>query len=180
MEQSEPPSPEGTSPFPPADLRRRALARLLDLAVALAPVWLLPRAHRHAAGLFAAALLLTGDALSGPGRSLGKRLFGLRALAVATLRPAGVRESLVRNSIFALALLPALGTLPLALAALGLACALEALVALRPLTRDLGRRRLGDLLAGTQVIDGSVALPLQQPVRLPAPSRAAPLASRAA
>jgi hypothetical protein len=56
----------------------------------------------------------------------------------------------------------------------------EAAVALRPLTRDLGQRRLGDLVAGTQVIDGRVALGLEaRPVtnRAPAP---APLASRAA
>jgi hypothetical protein len=57
---------------------------------------------------------------------------------------------------------------------------LEAAVALRPLSRDLGQRRLGDLLAGTQVIDGRVALGLHSPgVRNAAPTTA-PLASRAA
>jgi len=57
---------------------------------------------------------------------------------------------------------------------------LEAGVALRPLTRDLGQRRLGDLIAGTQVIDGRVALGLEtRPVTNRAPATA-PLASRAA
>jgi len=51
---------------------------------------------------------------------------------------------------------PALAGAAPQLAAAALACVvvLEAGVALRPLTRELGQRRLGDLIAGTQVIDG--------------------------
>ena len=66
------------------------------------------------------------------------------------------------------------------LVALACVIVLEAGIALRPLTRDLGQRRLGDLIAGTQVIDGRVALGLPtRPVTNPAPATA-PLASRAA
>ena len=182
MEKTEPPGPAPSPIHAPADFRRRALARLLDVAVALAPVLLVGRGHRRAGELIAAALFLTADALFGPGRSLGKRLFGLRVLVVRTQRPAGVRESIRRNFLFALGLLPALAgaPLPLTFAAIAAIVALEAVVALRPLTRDLGQRRLGDLVAGTQVVDASVALRLPQPLIVPGPSRVAPLASRAA
>lgn len=183
MEKSEPPGPGGT-PFlhAPADFRRRALARLLDCMVALAPLFWMTRGHRRAGELIAAAILLTADSLFGPGRSLGKRLFGLCTLVVATQRPAGVRQSVRRNLVFALGLAPALAgaPLPVTLGVLAAIAALEAGVALRPLTRDLGQRRLGDLLAGTQVVDAGAALRLQQPLIVPAPPRAAPLASRAA
>jgi uncharacterized RDD family membrane protein YckC len=177
MDKSEPPGLPGLAPawFP-----RRALARLLDLTVGLSPLLLLPRGHRRAGLLIAAALLLTSDSLFGPGRSLGKRLLGLRTLVVRTQRPAGVRQSMARNLVFALALVPTTDAL-LTLGALAVVCALEALVALQPLTRDLGQRRLGDLLAGTQVVDASLALRLPHavPSLLESP-RPAPLASRAA
>ena len=183
MEKSEPPGSGFRFPPAPAEFRRRALARLTDVAIALAPLLLAARGHRRAGELCAAALLLTSDSLLGPGRSPGKRLFGLRTLLLATQRPAGLRESLRRNSVFALGLLPALlgASLPVTLAALAVIAAVEAGVALRPLTRDLGRRRLGDLLAGTQVVDASVALRLKLPVASASLSpRVAPLASRAA
>ena len=175
MEKSEPPG------YPPADFRRRMLARAVDLLIALAPLLLVPRGHQRAGELLSAALLLFGDSLFGPGRSLGKRLAGLRVLVLATRRPAGVRESLLRNGLFALALAPAIAGAPGQIAAAALLCvlAIEGLVATRPLTRDLGQRRLGDLFAGTQVIDASLALGLPGAVR-EAPPAPAPLASRAA
>jgi hypothetical protein len=89
---------------------------------------------------------------------------------LATRRPAPLFATLKRNLPFAAALLP--GLLPgpssrfVALAALAAALGVEALVALRPLARELGQRRLGDLWAGTQVIDASIAL--QLPVSSPA------------
>ena len=105
--------PGGPRPYPPADFRRRAIARAIDLLIALAPIGLIPAGHPFAVAL--ACIIV-----------------------------------------------------------------LEAGVALRPLTRDLGQRRLGDLIAGTQVIDGRVALGLEtRPVTNPAPATA-PLASRAA
>ena len=180
LDSSEPPGP--STDYPPADFRRRVLARSLDLCVALAPLLLVPRSHLRAGQILSAALLLCGDSLFGPGRSLGKRVTGLRVLVLGSPRPCGNRQSMARNAIFVLGLLPAVMGAPLPLTCAALACIalLEAGVALRPLTRDLGQRRLGDLLAGTQVIDASIAigLPGTKPVE---PARApAPLASRAA
>ena len=178
MAPAEPPG------YPPADFRRRVLARCVDSLLALAPLLLVPRGHRVAGELLSAGLLLCGDSLFGAGRSLGKRLAGLRTIVLATRRPAGTSASLRRNALFSLALLPALlgAAQPLVATCLALVAllTLEAGVALQPLTRDPGQRRLGDLFGGTQVIDASLALglpELQSKVRAPA---AAPLASRAA
>jgi uncharacterized RDD family membrane protein YckC len=180
MDKAEPSDPRPS--YPPADFRRRAIARAIDLLIALLPVLLVPRGHPVSVALLSSGLILFGDSLFGAGRSLGKRLAGLRVLVLATLRPAGVRESVLRNGLFVLGLIPALAGSPSPLPAAALACiiVLEAGVALRPLTRDLGQRRLGDLIAGTQVIDGRVALGLPtRPVITAAPATA-PLASRAA
>jgi len=178
VEKAEPPS------YPPADLRRRAVARALDLCVALAPL-LLMREHALAGELLSLALLLCADALFGTGRSLGKRAAGLRVVQLATRRPAGITACLRRNSVFAVALLPALlgASHPVAvtLAVLAVVLAVETAVALQPLTRDFGARRIGDLIAGTQVIDASLALGLKEPVAQSAARAAAGLAtSRAA
>ena len=179
METAEPPS------YPPADLRRRAVARVVDLLIGLAPLVLVPRGQPRAGELLCILLLLAADSLFGTGRSLGKRAAGLRVLALDTRRPAGILACLRRNAVFALSPLPALlgAPHPLAVTLLALAviCAVEAGVALRPLTRDFGQRRLGDLLAGTQVIDGSIALGLPQGAPADSIHAAAPLVtSRAA
>jgi len=175
VEKAEPPS------YPPADFRRRVLARAIDLLIALAPLLLLPRSHRRLGELLCAALLLLGDSLFGPGRSLGKRVAGLRVVVLSTRRPAQLRESILRNGLFALTLAPAIAGAPVQISAAALLCvlALEGLMATRPLTRDLGQRRLGDRLAGTQVIDASLALGLPAAVAKPS-SAPAPFASRAA
>ena len=178
MEKAEPPS------YPPADVRRRAAARAIDLCVGLAPL-LLVREHGRAGALLSFALLLCADALFGTGRSLGKRAAGLRVVQLATRRPAGISSCLRRNAIFAIALLPAVlgASHPVAvtLALLAVLLAVETAVAFQRLTRDLGARRLGDLYAGTQVIDASVALGLKQPVAdAAAPAAAGLAASRAA
>jgi uncharacterized RDD family membrane protein YckC len=175
-------NPDPPGAYPPADFRRRALARCIDLLVAASPLLLVERGRPLSGEILSAALLLTGDSLFGPGRSLGKRLAGLKVLVLATRRPAGTRESIARNFVFALGLLPVLFGAPLPLTFLALTCIalVEAAVALRPLTRDLGQRRLGDLLAGTQVIDASIAIGLRAPRPAEAPRAPAPLASRAA
>jgi uncharacterized RDD family membrane protein YckC len=180
MQKAEPPGP--ARGYPPADFRRRAPARALDLLIALLPIFLAPRVHPHAGELLFAALLLYGDSLFGPGRSLGKRVLGLRVVVLATRRPSGMRDSVLRNLPFALAVIPAVFGASRPLFALALCCvvAVEALVALRPLTRDLGQRRLGDLLAGTQVVDSRVALGLDTDPAVNAARVSAPLASRAA
>ena len=180
MQQAEPPGQRPS--YPPADFRRRAIGRGIDLLIALAPLWLVPRGHPVAAALLAAALLLFGDSLFGAGRSLGKRLAGLRVITLATRRAAGVRESTLRNALLAVTMVPALAGASAQVSAVALACVvvLETGVALRPLTRDLGQRRLGDLLAGTQVIDGRLALGLESRPVTNGARATAPLASRAA
>ena len=185
MAEGEPPSR-----YPPADARRRLIARAVDLGVAFSPLLLVPRGHHWASVILAAALVLCSDSLFGPGRSLGKRLAGLRVIAVSgsngsNARPASQRQSFLRNGLFLVGLLPAaLGqTLPMSAAAFACIAAVEAGIALMPLTRDLGQRRLGDLFASTQVIDASIAAGAAGiAVRLPvkAAPAAAPLASRAA
>jgi uncharacterized RDD family membrane protein YckC len=175
VETAEPPS------YPPADARRRTLARALDLCIGLLPLVLVPGGHPRAGALLSLILLLAADSLFGTGRSLGKRAAGLRVIALRTRRPAGIAACLRRDAVFAIAPLPALlgAGHPLAVttAVLGAICALEAAVALRPLTRDLGQRRLGDLLAGTQVIDGSIALGIAQASHADARPAPAPLVS---
>jgi len=180
MGQAEPPGQRPS--YPPADFRRRVLARAIDLLVALAPLLLVPRGHPLATALLCAALLLFADSLFGPGRSLGKRLAGLRVVVLATRWPAGVRESVLRNGVFVLAAAPMLAGAPLQLSGAALACivVLEAGIALRPLSRDLGQRRLGDFIAGTQVIDARLALGLEARPLAKASAAPAPLASRAA
>jgi uncharacterized RDD family membrane protein YckC len=175
LETAEPPS------YPPADFRRRAGARAIDLLIGLAPLVLVPRGQPRAGELLCILLLLAADSLFGTGRSLGKRALGLRVLALDTRRPAGILACLRRNAVFAVAPLPALLGAPhplaVTLVALAVICAVEAGVALRPLTRDFGQRRIGDLIASTQVVDGSIALGLGQIARRDASPAAAPLVS---
>jgi uncharacterized RDD family membrane protein YckC len=178
VEKAEPPS------YPPADVRRRALARGLDLCTGLAPL-LLIREHARAGELLSLALILCADGLFGTGRSLGKRAAGLRVVQLATRRPAGIAACLRRNAIFAVAVVPALLGAPhpvaVTVAVLAVLLAVETGVAFQPLTRDLGARRIGDLVAGTQVIDASLALGFKEPVgQNTAPAAAGLAASRAA
>jgi uncharacterized RDD family membrane protein YckC len=176
MDKADPPSR-----YPPADARRRLVARAVDLLVAFAPLLIVPRGHPVAGEILSAALLLCNDSLFGPGRSLGKRLAGLRVIALSG-RPASVRQSALRNQVFVIGLVPALWgrALPLVAAALCGVAAIEACIALMPLTRDLGQRRLGDLFAGTQVIDASIAAGAFADGSVEPARAAAPLASRAA
>src|SRR5205085_10468384 len=73
MGAAEPPS-HRPSPYPPADARFRALARLADLVLPVALLLAGPRFNAPVAfTLFGAALLLCADSLFGAGRSFGKR-----------------------------------------------------------------------------------------------------------
>jgi uncharacterized RDD family membrane protein YckC len=174
VEITEPPS------YPPADLRRRLVARAFDLGIGLLPL-LFVREHVRTGELLSLALILCSDALFGTGRSLGKRAFGLRVVQLSTRRPASISACLKRNAIFAIALLPALAgsahPIAVSLAVLAVLLAIETGVALHPLTRDFGARRLGDLIAGTQVVDASVALGLKEPVAQAAAPAGAGLAT---
>jgi uncharacterized RDD family membrane protein YckC len=174
VEIAEPPSQ------PPADLRRRLLARAFDLGIGLLPI-LFVREHARTGELLSLVLILCSDSLFGTGRSLGKRAFGLRVLLLATRRPAGISACLKRNAIFAVAFLPALlgsaHPVAVSLAVLAVLLAVETGVALRPLTRDFGARRLGDLIAGTQVVDASIAIGIKAPLAQPAAPAGAGLAT---
>ncbi len=161
--------------YPPAELRRRGLARLCDTLLGLAPLALILVKQPVAAGLSCVALALCNDRLFGPGRSLGKRLFGLRCIVLETRQPAGLTASMKRNAAIALSLLPATSgdarSLWLSATALMVVAVSETLTVVAPLQRivNLGRLRIGDYAAGTQVIDASIAIGL--PV---APVRRAP------
>jgi len=136
--------------YPKAQVLNRFIAKLIDLFLAaaaaevIAPVGFL-------AGL---AYLLVADGFSG-GRSIGKRLIGLQTILPDTREPAGFRESIIRNIPFALAHVafgvPYVGWL--------VAVAIVVFEAVLIIGNERGRR-LGDELAGTQVLDvGRLALP---------------------
>jgi uncharacterized RDD family membrane protein YckC len=183
---AEPESLPGGAPngeaYPPADLRRRFLARVCDALLAALPFALFgPTRLPLTATLCAAAILLCNDGLFGPGRSLGKRLLGLRVIVLRTRQPGDTTASMRRNLLFAVAILPAaIGgprSIYWALAATIAMTAIESAAALGVLQRDLGKRRLGDLFAGTQVIDASIALGLMTPALAPAARPAAAISA---
>jgi len=136
--------------YPKAEVLNRFIAKLIDgllvaaLAEVVAPVGFL-------AGL---AYLLVADGFAG-GRSIGKRLIGLQTILPDTRDPAGFRESIIRNLPFAAAqvafAVPYVGWIA--------AAAIVAFEAVLIIGNEQGRR-LGDELAGTQVLDaGRLALP---------------------
>jgi hypothetical protein len=147
------PPPEA-SPYPKADLRLRALARICDLGLALA----VGNAAHDVGPMLAAAYLLAADGLV-HGQSIGKRLFGVRAMVRPATpggrgRPAGYRESVLRNAPFALvALFYGVPYLWIVLLVAGLP--ILAYEAWRVHKDELGLR-MGDLFADTQVVDGKI------------------------
>jgi uncharacterized RDD family membrane protein YckC len=140
----------GAGVYPKAQVLNRGIAKLIDLFIVaavdqvIAPVGFL-------AGL---AYILIADGFAG-GRSIGKRLIGLQTVLPQRREAAGFRESIIRN-------------LPLAVAQLAFAVpyvgwivsvAIIAFEAVLILGNEQGRR-LGDEVAGTQVLDvGRLALP---------------------
>lgn len=140
----------GAGIYPKAQVLNRFIAKLIDLFLAaaaaevIAPVGFL-------AGL---AYLLVADGFAG-GRSVGKRLIGLQTILPVTRDAAGFRESIIRNTPFALAqvafAVPYVGWM--------VSAAIVAFEAILIIGNEQGRR-LGDELAGTQVLDaGQLALP---------------------
>ncbi|HEY5627117.1 MAG TPA: RDD family protein [Nitrospira sp.] len=136
--------------YPKAQVLNRFIAKLIDLFLAaaaaevIAPVGFL-------AGL---AYLLVADGFAG-GRSIGKRLIGLQTIIPDTREQAGFRESIIRNIPFAVAhiafVVPYIGWLA--------AVAVVGFEAVLIIGNEQGRR-LGDELAGTQVLDvGRLAMP---------------------
>ena len=146
--------PLGIGIYPKAQVLNRFIAKLIDLFLAaaaaevIAPVGFL-------AGL---AYLLVADGFAG-GRSIGKRLIGLQTILPGTRESAGFRESIIRNFPFAVAQLafaipyvgPYVGWL--------VSAVIVAFEAILIIGNEQGRR-LGDELAGTQVLDaGWLAMP---------------------
>jgi uncharacterized RDD family membrane protein YckC len=140
----------GAGIYPKAQVLNRGIAKLIDLFIvaaadqAIAPV-----------GFFAGlAYILIADGFAG-GRSIGKRVIGLQTVVPERREPAGFRESIIRN-------------LPVAAAQLAFAVpyvgwivsvAIMAFEAVLIVGNEQGRR-LGDEVAGTQVLDaGRLALP---------------------
>lgn len=140
----------GAGIYPKAQILNRGIAKLIDLFIVVAadqiivPVGFL-------AGL---AYILIADGFAG-GRSIGKRLIGLQTVCPDRHDVAGFRESIIRNLPFAVAQLafavPYVGWI--------VSVAIMAFEAVLIFGNEQGRR-LGDEVAGTQVLDaGRMALP---------------------
>jgi len=135
------------SPYPRCSFLLRGMARLADIAVAYA---LAVAAGR--AGLVVALLyLLLADGIF-HGQSVGKRIFGVKAVYLPTRTDARFRDSTLRNAPLALVVVLRMMPEPLGLRA-GLAGLLV--------------RRLGDVWAQTQVVDGKVVSGSQELARAP-------------
>lgn len=136
--------------YPKAQVLNRGIAKLIDLLiVAAAGQIIVPVGF-----LGGLAYILIADGFAG-GRSIGKRLIGLQAVLPDRREAVGFRESIIRNLPFAVAQLafaiPYVGWL--------VAAAIIAFEAVLILGNEQGRR-LGDEVAGTQVLDaGRLALP---------------------
>ena len=136
--------------YPKAQMLNRGIARLIDLfIVAAAGQMLVPVGF-----LGGLAYILIADGFAG-GRSIGKRLIGLQTVLPNRRAAAGFRESIIRNLPFAVAqvafAVPYVGWL--------VSVAIIAFEAVLIIGNEQGRR-LGDEVAGTQVLDaGRLALP---------------------
>lgn len=127
------------SPYAKADFRKRAWAAVVD-GLLIAAFLILYGTQRSF--LFVAvggAYLLLRDALLIPGQSVGKFLFGLRVISLADGRPCNRLHSAGRNIIL---LVPGLNVVAAVLETMAIA-------------RDPQGQRLGDMLANTQVVEGS-------------------------
>ena len=140
----------GAGIYPKAQVLNRGIAKLIDLfIVAAASQVIVPVGF--VAGL---AYILIADGFAG-GRSIGKRVIGLQTVLPDRREAAGFRESIIRNLPFAIAQLafavPYVGWI--------VSVAIMAFEAVLILGNEQGRR-LGDEVAGTQVLDaGRLALP---------------------
>ena len=140
----------GAGVYPKAQVLNRGIAKLIDLfIVAAAGQMFVPVGF-----LGGLAYILTADGFAG-GRSIGKRLIGLQTVLPDRREAAGFRESIIRNLPFAVAqaafAVPYVGWL--------VSAAIIAFEAVLILGNEQGRR-LGDEVAGTQVLDvGRLASP---------------------
>ena len=136
--------------YPKAQVLNRFIAKLIDLFIVAAAAEMI-----DAVGFLAGmAYILVADGFAG-GRSIGKRLIGLQTILPGIREAAGFRESIIRNTPFAAVQMafavPYVGWL--------VSSAILAFEAVLIIGNERGRR-LGDELAGTQVLDaGRRALP---------------------
>jgi uncharacterized RDD family membrane protein YckC len=126
------------SPYPQADVRKRAAAAIADGMLLLTCAVLAGTQRSILFAAIGAVYLLLRDALFIPGQSVGKFLFGLRVISLGHGRPCSRLQSAQRNFILVVPGLNAVATV------------LEAIA----VTRDPQGQRLGDMLANTQVIEG--------------------------
>jgi uncharacterized RDD family membrane protein YckC len=129
--------------YPKAKVLNRGIAKLIDLfIVAAASQMIVPVGF-----LGGLAYILIADGFA-DGRSIGKRLIGLQTVLPDRREAAGFRESIIRNLPFAVAqvafAVPYVGWI--------VSAAIIALEAILILGNEQGRR-LGDEVAGTQVLD---------------------------
>jgi len=140
----------GAGIYPKAQVLNRGIAKLIDLLiVAAAAQMFMPVGF-----LGGLAYILIADGFAG-GRSIGKRLIGLQTVHPDRREAAGFRESIIRNLPLAVAqaafAVPYVGWL--------VSVAIIAFEAVLIIGNEQGRR-LGDEVAGTQVLDvGRLALP---------------------
>ncbi len=142
--------------FIKAKILNRAIAKSIDFLILAALLEIIPKAG-YFIGL---AYLLIGDGLF-EGRSAGKKLIGARVVLCETGQPCSFRESIIRNFIFAigymiygiLRIIPLIGPF-FAVIVMVIILALESLIMLG---NEKGMR-LGDELAGTQVVEGAVTV----------------------
>ncbi len=142
--------PSGAGIYPKATVLNRFIAKLIDVFLAAAAAEVMA-----SVGLLAGVgYLFVADGFAG-GRSIGKRLIGLQTVRPDTREAAGFRESIIRNIPFAAAqvlyAVPYIGWMASAV--------IVAFEAILIIGNEQGRR-LGDELAGTQVLDaGRLAVP---------------------
>jgi len=139
------------SPYPRCSFLLRGMARLADVGVA----WGLALAAGRAGLVVALLYILLADGIF-HGQSVGKRIFGVKAVYLPTRTDARFRDSTLRNAPLALVVVLRMMPEPLGLRA-GLAglLVIGAVEAWKAWRDPLGRR-LGDVWAQTQVVDGKV------------------------
>jgi len=139
------------SPYPRCSTVFRVMARITDLGLAYG----LSLAAGRAGLVVALLYLLLADGIF-RGQSVGKRIFGVKAVYLPTRTDARFRDSTLRNAPLALVVVLRMMPEPLGLRA-GLAglLVIGAVEAWKAWRDPLGRR-LGDVWAQTQVVDGKV------------------------
>ena len=140
----------GADIYPKAQVLNRGIAKLIDLFIVAA----VGQVFMPVGFLGGLAYILIADGFAG-GRSIGKRLIGLQTVRPDRREAAGFRESIIRNLPIAVAhvafAVPYVGWV--------VSAAIIAFEAVLIIGNEQGRR-LGDEVAGTQVLDvGRLASP---------------------